>query len=148
MHRSAFFLIVTALAAHPAFAWDNHALGTSIALEALVDAAPPVRVETLESFLAAEGAGVAAVLDSEEAWARANVPSYPQRPGALAYRAGENRAAFLAAIRVNPNVPMGLFLQEIPGRTYPQRPKLAHTTSSGASRQGSGAHSNSTWTVG
>ena len=46
----------------------------------------PVRVESLAGFLAADPAGLAEVLRAEEAWARANVPAYPPRPDALAFR--------------------------------------------------------------
>src|SRR3990172_2835445 len=45
-----------ACAASPAAAWSNHTLGARPALEAMpeIKAAPAIKVETLESFLAAD----------------------------------------------------------------------------------------------
>src|SRR4029077_7214513 len=92
-----------------AFPWSNHALLTWAALSVLpeVTGQPPARVESLASFLAAHPAGLAGVLRAEEDWARANVPSYPPRPEALAFRAetppAERVARFLGALRINPS---------------------------------------------
>ena len=88
-----------------AHAWSNHALGTWQALASVPEVADarPVRVESLEAFLAAEAPALERLLDAEEAWARRNVPHYPPRPDALTFKAGgsapELRRRFLAALR-------------------------------------------------
>lgn len=81
-----------AFAANPAAAWSNHTLGAWPALAAMpeVSAAPAIRVESLDAFLAAEARGLEQLLRREEAWARANVPLYPARPDALAFTPGGN----------------------------------------------------------
>ena len=115
---------VTALAfalSPSAWAWSNHALGTWQALAPLseVAQAAPVRVESLEAFLAAEGPALEGLLESEESWARANVPHYPPRPDALRFKAGgsgpELRRRFLSALRINPSARLTLFMQARPG---------------------------------
>jgi hypothetical protein len=106
---------------------------TWTALSALpeVTRLPPVEVESLASFVAADPAGLAELLRAEEAWARANVPSYPARPDALAFRAdtppAERVARFLAALRVNPSARLPLYLQLPPGQAPAGRPVLAET---------------------
>ena len=69
------------------------------------------------------------MLRAEEAWARANVPAYPPRPDALAFRAevppAERVARFLAAIRVNPSAKLALYLQLPPGQSPGGRRTLA-----------------------
>jgi len=114
-------------------AWSNHALATWPALSVLpqVAAAPSVAAETLEDFLMAEAPGIAALLEREERWARENVPAYPPRPDVLAFRAegaspAELRNRFLAALRINPDSRLTLFLQVPPGQTSP-RPSTPST---------------------
>jgi len=111
-------LVGASLAAGAAFAWSNHALLTWTALSALPEMTgrTPVRVESLAGFLAADPAGLAEVLRAEEAWARANVPAYPPRPDALAFRPEASSPAervprFLTALRVNPAARLALYLQ-------------------------------------
>lgn len=109
------------LLARPAAAWVNHSLEAWPALAAMPEmkAAPAIKVESLEAFIAAEAPGLAQLLQREEAWARANVPLYPPRPDALAFRAGgspaELRQRFVAALRINPGLQLKLFLQALPG---------------------------------
>jgi hypothetical protein len=118
--------------APPAAAWSNHALGTWPALEALPDIAAraPVRVETLASFLQAEGPAIARLLQEEEDWARRSVPTYPPRPEALAFDPSgaapdELVRRFVTAVRINPGSRLPLFLQLRPGQDSGGRPKLA-----------------------
>src|SRR3989304_9776243 len=97
MKRKLEYIVVAAAlagAASPAAAWSNHTLGARPALEAMpeIKAAPAVKVETLESFLAAEARGLEQLLQREEAWARAHVPLYPARPEALAFKTGGTQA--------------------------------------------------------
>ena len=112
-----------ALFGHPAGAWSNHALGTWPALAAMpeLQAVAPVKVERLETFLAAEASALGELLRSEEQWARQNVPSYPPRPEALAFRAegaspDELVRRFVAAVRIHPQSRLALFVQLPPGQ--------------------------------
>jgi hypothetical protein len=88
----------------------------------------PVPAESLQSFLAADARGVATVLTQEEAWARRNVPTYPPRPDALAFRpegaAGDLVARFVAATRISPRSRFALYLQLAPGADRAGRLKL------------------------
>lgn len=108
-------------AAGSASAWSNHALGTWQALSVLpeVTAALPVRVESLESFLAAEGHRLEQVLEQQEQWARQNIPHYPARPDSIAFKAEgtpeQQRQRFIAAMRINPDLKLALFRQALPG---------------------------------
>jgi hypothetical protein len=120
-------------AAGPALGWSNHALGTRPALAAMPEMAalPPIRAETLESFLADQAPALEAVLEREEQWARTHVPNYPARPEALRFRAtpatspAELRQRFQAATRINPGSKLGLYLQVLPGQTSSGRAALA-----------------------
>jgi len=120
------------LLAGAASAWSNHALCTWAALSVMPELTgrPPVRVQSLASFLAADPAGLAEVLRAEEAWARAHVPAYPPRPDALAFgpdaaAPAELVARFLAAVRVNPSARLALYLQLPPGQAPGPRRSLA-----------------------
>ena len=124
--------LLAGAAAGPAAAWSNHALCTWPALSVLpqIAQAAPVPVERLEDFLSAEGPALARLLDAEERWAREHVPTYPARPDALAFRAdgappAEARRRFLAALRINPAVPLSLYVQVRPGDSPGARRVLA-----------------------
>ncbi|GEJ57407.1 phospholipase [Anaeromyxobacter diazotrophicus] len=112
-------------------AWDGHAALTWAALsgEPAVAAAAPTVAEPVEAFLAAEGEGLAALLEAEEAWARAHVPRYPPRPEALRFDPRGDpataRVRFLEALRVNPALPLTPHVQELPGQAGGGRPELA-----------------------
>ena len=106
-------------------AWSNHAMATQVALGELAEVrgAEPVAVESIEQFLQSQAAALEALLATEEAWARANVPTYPARPEALAFRAGpapvspaELRRRFIAAVRINPDSRLALFSQRLAGQ--------------------------------
>jgi len=122
-----------ACAAGPAAAWSNHTLGARPALETMpeIKSAPAVEVETLDAFLAAEARGLEQLLQREEAWARANVPRYPARPDALTFRAGgtpaELRQRFIAALRINPEMKLNLFVQSQPGKDVSGKTALPWT---------------------
>jgi hypothetical protein len=97
-----------------AFGWSDHAgllwplLRT---LPTLTETTVPA--EPLEDFVRAEAAGLEALLGEHERVARDDLPHYPPLPQALAFRAdaADPRAAFLAAIRVNPTLAYGLYRQ-------------------------------------
>jgi len=122
-----------ACAAAPAAAWSNHTLGAWPALAAMPEmkAARAAVVETLDAFLAAETRGLEQLLQREEAWARANVPLYPPRPDALAFRPGgtpaELRQRFVAALRINPGMKLNLFVQARPGENVSGKATLPWT---------------------
>jgi len=125
--RLALFMILIGMATS-ARSWSNHALCTWPALSVLprVAQAAPVAAEPLEEFLVAEGKALATLLDEEERWARAHVPTYPARPDGLAFRVdgaspAELRRRFLAALRVNPDVRLRLYVQVPPGQGYGER---------------------------
>ena len=127
-------LAACALGTADALAWSRHALATGPALAALPEFAglPVVKVESIESFVAAEGASLEKVLDDEELWARAHVPTYPPRSDALRYTAAGSadaaalRRRFVAAVRIAPDLPLALFLQRDPdGPARDGRPPLA-----------------------
>ncbi len=130
------WIVVAAMlscAAGPVAAWVNHTLGAWPALAAMpeINAAPAIRVESLDAFLAAEGRGLEQLLQREEAWARANVPLYPPRPGALTFTPGgtpaELRQRFVAALRINPGMKLNLFVQVPPGESASGKATLPWT---------------------
>jgi len=104
----------------PVLAWSNHSLGSALALrdaQGVKDVAP-VEVESLDDFLAAEGVGLQALLDQQEAFARANFQGYPARPDALRWQAegaGDRRQDFYQALRINPEIKLAGFVQPVPG---------------------------------
>ena len=120
-------------AAGPAAAWSNHTLAAWPALEVMpeIKAAPAIKVETLDTFLAAEARGLEPLLQREEAWDRAHVPLYPPRPDALAFRSGgtpaELRQRFVAALRINPEMKLNLYIQARPGEDVSGKTTLPWT---------------------
>ena len=110
------------------WAWSNHALGSYQALARLpaVATAPAVPMEPLEAFLAAEREGLVPLLDEQERFARENFRKYPARPDALRFTGAEQdlRLAFLAALRLNPEIKLANAIQPEPGHDQPARPHL------------------------
>jgi hypothetical protein len=125
--------VALAGAAGPAAAWSDHTLAAWPALEVMpeINAAPAIKAETLDAFLAAEARGLEPLLQREEAWARARVPLYPPRPDALAFRPGgtpaELRQRFVAALRINPGMKLELFIQARPGENVSGKATLPWT---------------------
>lgn len=113
-------------------AWGNHALPAYRALEAMPEIAnaAPVAAEPLEAFLKAEERTIEALLASQEAWAAANLQSYPPRPAALAFTANPERSdearrlAFAHALRIAPNSRFALFIQPDPKTAAAPAPRL------------------------
>ncbi|MCY1275615.1 hypothetical protein D9M68_441490 [compost metagenome] len=106
-----------------ALAWSAHALGTALALADLaqIKDAPPVEVESLESFLEEEGVALEQLLDEQEEFFRDNLPDYPARPDDLRWiptHRGDRRRAFLMALRVNPEIKLAYFVQALPGMDW------------------------------
>ncbi len=112
-----------------AMAWSNHALGTALALASLpqVKDAPPVPVESLESFLEEEGVALEQLLDEQEEFFRETLTDYPARPDDLRWvptHGGDHRKAFLMALRVNPEIKLAYFVQALPGMDWNGRTPL------------------------
>ena len=124
-HRKVFALVAALLlgAPGPAFAWSNHGLLTYWTFKdtAEVAAAPDVQAEPLDAFLRDQEQAIANLLEAQEIWARANVPTYPPRPDELAFKVdalrddAARRKAFAEALRIAPNTRFALFTQNLPG---------------------------------
>ena len=80
-----------------------------------------VVAEPLADFVRAERVGIARTLARVESWAIDSIAHYPPTPESLLWRAEKEPAVdhFLAAIRVNPLLPYGLFVDVSPERTAP-----------------------------
>ena len=115
-----------------ALAWSGHTLLTWQALSGMPEVTQAkVKVESIDAFLAAEGANLERLLQEQEQWARAHVPNYPPRPDALAFRAKPDAAVtavarlrFLEALRLNPLSKLALFIEVQPGQATPGKPRL------------------------
>jgi len=123
-------LAAAAVLPRAASAWSDHALGAYPALAAIprVQGSPPVKVESLDDFVAAEQDGLRAVLEQEEVWARENVPAYPPRPEGLDFSPQRDQlnapVAFLRALRVNPSTNVAPFVERLPGSGAEGRPAI------------------------
>lgn len=122
-------------ASGPARAWSNHALASYRAFEHMpeVAQAAPVAAEPLEDFLATEADAIAALLARQEAWAQAQLDSYPPLPEALRFdpavaSAGPEalRRAFLEALRVSPESRLALYIQPDPWGPEPAGEPMPH----------------------
>ena len=117
-----FLVLLLGLAATQAMAWGNHTLASYRAFERMPEVAnaSSVTAEPLEAFLRAEENTIEALLASQEAWALANLESYPEQPVELAFHADPartdeaRRQAFLMALRVAPNSRFALYIQPDP----------------------------------
>lgn len=117
------------LCAAAAHAWDNHAQLTYLALLNEPYAAKVIKAESLDAFLQAERAKLPAILSGIEQRAAAQLAAYAPPPAVLALDPnleGEAlRAAFLRAIRVNPGLPLPLYVQLPAGARRQGRKPLA-----------------------
>ncbi|WP_068825408.1 phospholipase [Pseudomonas sp. BMS12] len=111
-----------------ALAWSNHSLGSLLALRDVAQVAEAVTVEPLEAFLVDQAPAIEQLLDEQERYAREHFAYYPERPDALRWRGAagsDRRATFLAALRINPEVRLASFIQQLPGQDAAGRPTLA-----------------------
>lgn len=113
-----------------ALAWSNHSLGSQLALQAVPELQRTLRYEPLEAFLDAQAPAIEQLLDQQEAFARAHFADYPARPDALRFSAAttlaaDRRGAFLQALRVNPQIRLAGFVQQLPGQADDGRSRLA-----------------------
>ncbi|HMX31140.1 MAG TPA: phospholipase [Leptospiraceae bacterium] len=101
-------------------AWTDHTLGTYPALASMpeVKNAKPVQVEAFEDFLTKESQGLAQLIKEQEEFARANIQNYPPKPDSIVFDPNDKkniRKNFLMAMRLNPEVRLAYFIQELPG---------------------------------
>lgn len=104
----------------PVYSWNNHFLGTYLALKENPEIAnaKPVKVESFQSFVNKQAPELERLLDSIEKEAQQIVPNYPPRPDSLRFNASDkqNQAVrVLRALRLNPESKLKLFVQEMPG---------------------------------
>jgi hypothetical protein len=126
--------LLATLTSSASLAWGNHSFVSYRVLEKLPEVAnaAPLTVEPLETFLREEEETIEALLASQEAWASANLDSYPPRPSHLAFTANPKRSdearrlAFLTALRVAPNSRFALYLQPDPHGSQSTLPTLPY----------------------
>lgn len=127
--------VVAGLQCFSAHAWGSHALAAYRVFENMPEVAKavPVKVEPLEAFLKAEEKAIEALLAGQETWLLANVPNYPARPAALAFKAQAGhsdearRKAFLMALRVAPNAKLALYYEPDAKAQIDAARKLPHS---------------------
>ncbi|GAB4427716.1 MAG: hypothetical protein OHK0011_09720 [Turneriella sp.] len=124
-------IALLATSVHP---WSNHFLFNRDALDALPELAqaPKVRVETLEDFLLKEQQGLGELLAKIESEAKETYAKQAPQPEALAFKGGDAKSIrknFLRALRINPNTPLGYFLQQLPGKKPPGKISDSNTVS-------------------
>lgn len=100
-------------------AWENHALLTYLAVQDLPVMSERVASEPLEDFLRAESRRLYDLLRHEELWSKNHVPYYPAKPN-FNLETREAVQSFLMTIRVNPQVRLPLYVQELPGLKKPE----------------------------
>jgi hypothetical protein len=105
------------------YAWDGHNLLTSMAVkknpnvshEAIIPA------EDLTHFLQKEKTGLSKILRNFEFWSRDSLPGYRALPEDLFFNPKNNfnlQIQFMHAIRINPKIPLVLFLQYLPAEKH------------------------------
>jgi hypothetical protein len=124
------FLVLMALLPEAALmAWSEHPLISRPVISSLPEVrdAKTVPVESLDSFIRAEGKRVERLLSEEEVWAKANLQWYPPLPASLTFRSDgspDDVRRFCNAIRMNPTVNFPLYLQLVPGEENKGMPLL------------------------
>ncbi|MCX7024647.1 MAG: hypothetical protein NT080_08505 [Spirochaetes bacterium] len=122
---TAFFGTLFMFCAIAVTAWDDHAELTWLSLVDEPRVAETIAAESFDAFLEAEKAGLKPVLDAIEAKAAKNLDWYLPPPANLAFSGdssgSELRTAFLRAIRVNPGMPLPLFVQLPPNAKHKGR---------------------------
>jgi hypothetical protein len=135
MKRVCLSIALSLAALAMASAWDNHAQLSYLSLRSERWASRTVKAESLADFVLAVEAKLPAVLARLEAASLRDIPLYAPLPPALAFTGSypatdggrAARAAFIAAIRVNPAMPFPLYVQVQAGAARPARPDLAVT---------------------
>lgn len=118
-------MLLTLAAPLPAFCWEDHAQLSYLALSAETWASQNVKAETLDVFLESEKEKLVALLSGFEARAGRELAYYPPLPAALAFSGKSEgdalRSEFVAAIRLNPDSALRLYVKPAAGaaRTRP-----------------------------
>ena len=115
--------LMSTLSHSAAWAWSDHSsLVWPLLREQPQLVEQRVAAEPLTEFVRAERAGIAQTLAAVEAWAIESIEHYPPTPEGLLWRAEAEPTVdrFLAAIRVNPLLPYGLFVDVSPERMAPE----------------------------
>ncbi|MDD0842802.1 phospholipase [Pseudomonas sp. Gutcm_11s] len=118
--------LLAGLSSH-ALAWSNHSLGSLLSLQDQPELRQEVKVEPLEAFLSDQAPAIEQLLDEQERYAREHFSYYPARPDELRWQAagaGDRRTAFLQALRINPDIKLASFIQQLPGQDAGGRPLL------------------------
>ncbi len=100
-------------------AWTDHFYGAYYSLVNVPEFKKQVTVESLDTFLAKEADKLAIELDKIEEISKKEIPRYRERPEALKFNPKDSknlRLNFLKALRLNPNIKLALFVQEIPSK--------------------------------
>ena len=110
-------------------AWSEHAPMSYEALREMRELDDRmVPVETLESFLTEERAGLLELFAKVEADCRKTIPGYPVHPDAVLFPAdtapADVSARFMRAARLSPVARLPLYLYVAPGETFAGRPML------------------------
>lgn len=111
------------------YAWTDHTLGTYPALANMseIKETKPVPVESFEDFLIKEGEGLAQLLKEQEDYAREHISNYPPKPEILSFDPKDKkniRKNFLMAMRLNPEIRLTYYIQELPGVNVPKGEKF------------------------
>jgi len=118
------FLIPSAI-----YAWSDHMYYSREALSVLpeVTGTDKIKVEKFEDFLKKETAGLSALLKEQETFLKKTYSIYPPLPESLIFNGKNNtsiKTDFLKALRVNPNIRLGYYIQEIPGEGTSKNKKI------------------------
>lgn len=124
MKKYLFFILLLFMSPSILFSWSNHMYYSQSALSVMPDVtgAENVKVEKLETFLKKESAGISALLKNQDAFLKENYSNYPPLPESLIFdekNIKNIKDDFLKAIRVNPEIKLGYYIQAIPGREKP-----------------------------
>jgi len=116
----------------PVFSWTNHFLGTYLTFKESPEilSSNPVKVESFKAFVNKEAIGLEKLLEEIEQEAREKLENYPPRPEHLRFQANDpkNREIrVLKALRLNPEIKLALFIQELPATKKPSGKKLFAT---------------------
>ncbi len=119
--------ILLALISSVVLAWGDHRFPSYRTVEKMpeVSQAALVKAVPLEAFLRDQETTIEALLQSQDAWARANLDFYPALPPALTFKVDPQRSdadrkkAFLLALRMNPAMPLPLFFSPDPRAPLP-----------------------------
>ncbi len=112
-------------------AWTDHFYGAYYSLVNVPEFKKQVTVESLESFLTKEADKLAIELEKIEEASKKEIPRYRERPESLKFNPKDTknlRANFLKAIRLNPDIKLSLFVQEIPSKENLSKKSIPYQT--------------------